>query len=783
VTIRRSLVLSLLTILLGFAVNQGVSQWAAAQRRDATAELDRLRARQVSLDSLQRQISELTRQVELASQLDGAGTPHTTLPELRDILGRGRDSIVTDLRVLAGLSDARQLVDAQRLADDFRELSREWDDYVIESPQAGGAALGHLMQAQQGAKRLLSDDIPRMRQVENEALSAAATDVRRIDTRASIVSWAVFALTLAVVAVLATMLPKRLTRGFAQLREANARIGDLDFGHRVAAEASDEFGALAASFNEMAAKLERAHGHLTMTHDGLKSSEERYRSLVEHARHGVYRSRREEQFVDVNPSLVAMLGHASEDDLLALNLRDVYADPGERARALDTFRQGHDGGTIDVRWRRRDGTTIIVRLSGRPSSTPGESDILEVIAEDVTDRLAIAAQLRDTQKMQAIGRLAGGVAHDFNNLLTIIKGHTERLIETAGVSQPAKLRLEEVQRAADRAAALTTQLLAFSRRQVLAPRVISLNDVVRNLQSVLRPLLTEKISLAVELDPAVWAVRADPSQIAQVVVNLAVNARDAMPQGGHLLIRTENLPRGDGRLREGSPLASSPLVALSVQDTGVGMDEATRAHIFEPFFTTKEVGQGTGLGLSTAYGIVRQSGGEILVETAPREGSTFTVVLPRVFEEPPQPQERSFSSRSERSSILIVDDDEELRGLVKNLLEPAGYTVIAAAPDQAEKTVDRLPDGSVLIMDAALDRPPRRLISALTARSNRLRLLLLSPTGDHDDAVRYPGVTHVAALRKPFTVGELTNAVHKLLASEVTPDPGAGGPLPGITPW
>jgi signal transduction histidine kinase len=239
----------------------------------------------------------------------------------------------------------------------------------------------------------------------------------------------------------------------------------------------------------------------------------------------------------------------------------------------------------------------------------------------------------EAARLQAIGRLAGGVAHDFNNLLTVIKGHMERLLESAGQG-PTRTRLEEVQRAADRAAALTAQLLAFGQRQVLAPRVINLNDIITDQASLARPLLDERIELVLDLDPGLWSIRADPGQCAQIVMNLVVNARDALTKGGRIVVRTENCPEG---WRTEADRLISPAVEMAVSDNGVGMDDTVRAQIFEPFFTTKSSGPPSGLGLATVYGIVKQSGGDIVVTSAPGKGSTFTVILPAVAAESDPP--------------------------------------------------------------------------------------------------------------------------------------------------
>jgi signal transduction histidine kinase len=283
-------------------------------------------------------------------------------------------------------------------------------------------------------------------------------------------------------------------------------------------------------------------------------------------------------------------------------------------------------------------TTIgLLALLGRPRVTPDPAPpamppvaplppIAVARAEAPARAPTRAGGLEEAARLQAIGRLAGGVAHDFNNLLTVIKGHMEKLLESAGQS-PTRLRLEEVQRAADRAAALTSQLLAFSQRQVLAPRMVNLNDIISDQSSLARPLLDDRIELVLDLDPALWTIRADPGQCAQVVMNLVVNARDALMNGGRIVIRTANYPEG---WRTDNDRLISPAVELSVSDNGVGMDDAVRRQVFEPFFTTKSAGPATGLGLSTVHGIVKQSGGDVVVSSAPGKGSTFTVILPAV---------------------------------------------------------------------------------------------------------------------------------------------------------
>ena len=363
----------------------------------------------------------------------------------------------------------------------------------------------------------------------------------------------------------------------------------------------------------------------------LRRSEASYRGLVEHAAYGIYRATADGRFLMVNPALFTMLGFPSADDLLKIDAsRDVYVDPAARARILARCEQF--GSAIEeVAWRRRDGSVITVRLNGRPVRAPdGTIECFEFIVDDVTEQRALEERLRQTQKMEAVGRLAGGIAHDFNNLLTAILGSVDFLRQALGPEHPEHAETEEIQKAAVRAADLTRQLLAFSRQQVLAPKVLDVDALVTNLEKMLRRLIGEDVELRFVAKASRAAVLADPGQLEQVIVNLVVNARDAMPRGGKLTIETATVDLDAGYAWEHGTVEPGRYVMLAVTDTGVGIDRAAQARLFEPFFTTKEFGKGTGLGLATVYGIVKQSGGYIWVYSEPGQGATFKVYLPRV---------------------------------------------------------------------------------------------------------------------------------------------------------
>jgi two-component system cell cycle sensor histidine kinase/response regulator CckA len=480
------------------------------------------------------------------------------------------------------------------------------------------------------------------------------------------------------------------------------------------------------------------------------------------------------RWLKVPPSLCHLLG-VNEARLLGtpmaalLDPDDIAAERAGRERLLAGHTRSVD---LETRWLRADGRVLWMYLNlsvvhdaeGRPVS-------LLAYLRDVTDRKSLEDQLRQAQKMEAVGQLAGGIAHDFNNLLTAILGSTELLLVGTPSSDPRREDLQEIARAAHRAAGLVRQLLAYSRKQVLQPRLVNLNAIVHEMGGLLRRVVGERIELQLRLDPSLGDVIADPGQLEQVIANLGVNARDAMPAGGTLVLTTANVS-GAGlaaAASEGLPLGG-PLVALSVTDTGIGMDEHVLAHLFEPFFTTKELGRGTGLGLATVYGIVRQSGGRIQVASRPGEGSTFTVYLPRAdalagaaaaaVAEPPVP--------GGSETVLVVEDEAAVRHLVCRALRAKGYRILEAPHAEA----------ALGLADAALE-PIQLLVSDLVMPgmgglvlaerlgSSRPAMQVLFITGYAPEAVDRHGELAAAGalLEKPFTADQLARKVREVLAA------------------
>ncbi len=392
------------------------------------------------------------------------------------------------------------------------------------------------------------------------------------------------------------------------------------------------------------------------------------------------------------------------------------------------------------------------------------------LSAEITERKQLEAQLLQSQKMEAVGRLAGGIAHDFNNLLTVIKGYSELLVEEVGGDGRLRRAAEEIDKAADRAALLTRQLLAFSRRQVLEPEVLDLNDVVANMDKMLRRLIGEDIDLVSVRRPGLGRVKADPGQIEQVIMNLAVNARDAMPQGGKLTLETANVELDEVYARNHVAITPGSYVMLAVSDTGCGMDAETQARIFEPFFTTKELGKGTGLGLATVYGIVKQSGGYIWVYSEPGQGTTFKVYLPRLEEavETAQPEREIVRPARGSETVLLVEDEENVRQLVRQTLEKNGYTVLEARAGAEATQLSAQHPGPIHLMLTDVVMPKmsgRELAERLALLRPGIKVLYMS--GYTDNAIVHHGVLDpgTAFLQKPFTAADLGQKVREVLDS------------------
>ncbi len=476
----------------------------------------------------------------------------------------------------------------------------------------------------------------------------------------------------------------------------------------------------------------------------------------------------EGRFSFVNRAFVQAYGH-TEEELLGQEL-DLVGSDGNATElvasiALEARRGAWHG---EVLTRRKDGSEFPVSLRTSPIRDDAGNVIGVVgIAHDITERRALEARLRQAQKMEAVGRLAGGVAHDFNNLLGVIQGYGQLLAGQLDRAHPGRHKLDQMLKASERAANLTRQLLAFSRRQVLEPRVLRLNAVLADSETLLRRLVGEDVEIEVREARDLGRVRADAGQIDQVLMNLAANARDAMPQGGRLVIETANVEWGERESPRAFPAPPGRYVRLSVRDSGVGIDAETLLHIFEPFFTTKERGKGTGLGLATVYGIVKQSGGYIGVESEPGKGTTFDVYLPRVDEEA-EPAKPALppAAPSGGNTILVVEDEDALREVAREVLESSGYRVLTAASGMEALTVAAAHPEPVrlLLTDVVMPGMSGQEL-AERLRPERPEMSVLFMSGYADDVVAQRGILArgTRLLAKPFSVASLAQSVHEAL--------------------
>jgi PAS domain S-box-containing protein len=569
----------------------------------------------------------------------------------------------------------------------------------------------------------------------------------------------------------ALSLSRHLTVGLRELKKGASLFGSMQLDHRIGLSIEDEFGELATSFNDMAANLRAAGSQLEQSNFELRRSEEQYRSLFENAVYGIFRSDGEGRFRDVNPALVAMLGYREAAEVIRLDLAgDVFDEPESYHGIFHGLPVDGRVESAEAKWNRKDGSSIMVRLSGRVIQQTGSgSPEFEIIAEDITEKRTLEDQLRQSQKMEAVGQLAGGVAHDFNNLLTIIHGHSELLLKSLDQDAAARKNVGEIVEAADRATSLTRQLLAFGRRQMLRTQVLDLNTLVIDMGKMLRRLIGEHIEFTIRTGAARAHVRADQSQIEQVILNLVVNARDAMPKGGQLRIETANAELDESYVRRhGGDLPAGRYAVLAVSDTGMGMDPKTQARIFEPFFTTKELGKGTGLGLATVYGIVKQSDGRILVYSGPAKGSTFIVYLPLVAEivEAEEPSKELGAPARGSETVLVVEDQELIRELARESLQRAGYKVLEAGAGNAALQVVKNHRGPIhlLLTDVVMPKMGGHdLAQQVSMLHPEISVLYISGYAESVAVHKVFQEQSAGFLQKPFSMDSLVRNVREIL--------------------
>ncbi len=516
---------------------------------------------------------------------------------------------------------------------------------------------------------------------------------------------------------------------------------------------------------------------LRATQENLRRSELNFRSLVTNAPYGICRCDSTGKILDANPAFLALLGHASAKELVGQHIFGLYSENDQWFELADFLRSAEPFRGLTAEWKRTGGATTVVRISGRSVSNGPEGGVVfELFAEDVSERRVLEQQLRQSQKMEAVGRLAGGIAHDFNNLLMVISGYSEFLLERLGAEPHLRGPAQEIASAAERASSLTRQLLAFSRKQMLAPRIVNLNDVATENIKMLTRMIGEDIDLVLVPSPDLWAVRADAGQIEQVIMNLAVNARDAMPSGGKLTIETSNVTLDEDYARVHAPLPAGDYVMVAISDTGNGMDNETQSHIFEPFFTTKGT-KGTGLGLSTVYGIVKQSGGYIWVHSEVGRGTTFKIYLPRVAstgQTAAQVAAPVEYRRVEpgRETILLVEDEVNLRYLARQYLEKQGYKVIEAADGAVAMQIAVAHEGIIHLLLTDVIMPGmngRELAQRISEIRPNVKILYMS--GYTENVIGHNGMLEpgVRLLQKPFNLRDLKSVVREVLDTTPTP--------------
>jgi two-component system cell cycle sensor histidine kinase/response regulator CckA len=503
-----------------------------------------------------------------------------------------------------------------------------------------------------------------------------------------------------------------------------------------------------------------------LAEETLRRSEARYRDVVEHSVYGVCIVTSDGAATGTNAAMLRILGCSSQEEAASVNfVRDVFRYSDQLAQLFATCRQQGSLQNAEAEWRRRDGGIVSMRLHLRRLSEAGDSEAFEIIAEDVTELRALERQLHQAQKFEAIGQLAGGIAHDFNNVIGAILGWAELGFEQSHAQPQSADRFARIREQAERAAALTRELLAFARRQVLQPRAIDLNSVVSGLVTFLDRVIGKDIELQVQASP-LDAIKADPTQVEQVLMNLCINARDAMPTGGRLLIESGMVEVDESYARFYPGVTAGRYAVLSVSDSGCGMDAQTLEHIFEPFFTTKETGKGTGLGLSTVYGIVKQHGGFLHVYSEPSHGSLFRIyflAMPGSFAETSSVAVPHVREMRGTETVLIADDHESIREMARQTLSSLGYRVLCAADgEQALRLCDQnVPH--IAVLDVVMPR-----LSGTSAAEQLLRrfpgLQIIFTSGySRDRDERTANLPRASYLQKPYSPTNLGRLVREVL--------------------
>ncbi len=586
-----------------------------------------------------------------------------------------------------------------------------------------------------------------------------------------------------------------VTGPLSQMAKTVEQISQGDLTRRATVSSQDEMGQLAQSFNLMVDSLESAHRGLEdlnasleervtertkelqqeiderrRAEEALRKSEEKYRNIFENIAEGIYQTSPEGEILLLNPAMVKMLGYDSANELMQINAEARYQSPADRRKFKDLMEKYGQVKGFEVNWKRKDGTTLIVREKAHVvRDDEGKILYYEGTIEDITEHNLLEKQLLQSQKMEAIGTLVGGIAHDFNNILTAIQGYTQLALMTVLEDDPSYRALNGIRKAAIHATNLIRQLLLFSRRQPMELTPLDLNKVIDDLTKMLNRLIGEEISLNTHLESELWTVKADAGSAEQAITNLVVNARDALPEGGEITIKTENVPVDKEYCKTYRDARPGKFVCLSIQDTGVGMDQATIERIFEPFFSTKGVGKGSGLGLSVVYGIVKQHEGWINVESSPGNGVIFRIYLPAVFVRPREKQETSVSLESfkgEGERILLVEDEKFVRDSSTKMLSENGYVVSAVANIQEALDIFEREEGNfdLIFCDVVLpDGRGPKLVEWLLKRNPEIRVVFTSGYSREKSNWRAIQKGGYQFLSKPYLLADLLKSLKEIL--------------------
>ncbi len=521
-------------------------------------------------------------------------------------------------------------------------------------------------------------------------------------------------------------------------------------------------------------KLKSEIAEREQTQKELFQREQEVRALVENSPDIVIRFDKKMRPVYINPAVEQLVGIPPQK-LIGKTYQELDIPPEITIFWIKTLKRIFTTGQEDVIYFDLPISHKVRYFESRVApefAKDGSVETVLVLARDITDRKQLESQLLQSQKMEAIGQLAGGIAHDFNNLLTIIGGHTEFLLEEWVTKDDGICTdLEQIRKAGNRATLLTRQLLAFSRKQVLQPKIVNLNEIITDVEKMLRRLLVENINLIISLDPQLKPIKADAGQLEQVVMNLAINGRDAMPKGGDLTIKTTNVKLNTALIGPDFEIEPGSYILLTVTDVGMGMSANTQSHIFEPFFTTKQMGHGTGLGLATVYGIVQQSGGHISISSKLGKGTTFKIYIPQIeaTNQNIEPIKTHTTPSIGEETILVVEDEADIRLVTRKILQKSGYTVLEAAHADEALHLCQQHQGSIhlLVTDVVMPDMNGPQLAERMARIQPMPVLYIS--GYADDIIEQYGLleSDIALVSKPFTMETLTRKVREVLDSSL----------------